>query len=643
MSESIMKTQTKQKQKPVDPKTTKIRGEKNWILNLFILLVFIVFVLFYTKGKNTPLLWKIQDLDYFSLDWTFFRDKIQHTGGLSSYLGSFLSQFFFHPWLGSIIYLLMLLLITFMTSKTFDLKKRLFPLAFLPSLALLLSMTELGYLVYILKIDGYVFNNVIGVIFTLSGLLILKKIKKSAFKIICIVLYLFIAYPLSGFYAILGGIIIFIHLLKQCFSKRDKSSLINAFVSVLSIVLVPYFYYFVVFKDLPISELLTSNLPNFRSKGLETILWLPYWLLTLTLVALSFLKRGENSKYSKLIYRVLPSILFLSFILVVSKFSFEDDNFKTEIIMQKESENDNWNEVLKLTRKQKDEPTRQILMNTNLALYKLGMLGDKSFHYKNGNKRCKSPRPIQPMHTSGKFFYYQYGLMNYCYKWSMEDMVEYGMSVSVLKYFVLSSLFNGETALAQKYNDLLKTTIFYRSWALEHQRYIDNPEEMTKESRFTNLFAITKIDDIISLDQGMLENFIRDFYVNIKGGSRDIAELSIMFNLEMKNIEGFWPRLFYWGGNIKRIPVHFQEAALLFQELEHKYDLEGAPFDKEVIDNFKNFLNVTKSNSNYPPEVVKRNIYNQFGKTYWYYYFFENLSPEAKDNNKSLHIRHEEA
>lgn len=638
-----MKTQTQQKQKPVDPKISKIKGERTWILNLFILVVFIVYVLIYTKGKNTHLLWKLQDLDFFSLDWTFFRDKIQHTGGFSSYLGSFLSQFFYHPWLGSIIYLLMLLLITFITSKSFDLKKRLFPLAFLPSLALLLTMTELGYLVYILKIDGYVFNNAIGVIFTLSGLLIFKKIKKNTYKIICIVLYLFIAYPLSGFFAILGGFIIFIHLLKQYFSKRDKSSLINATVSILTIVLVPYFYYFLVFKDLPLVELFTSNLPNFKLKGSETLLWLPFWILSLTMVAITLFKKDNPTNNSKLIYRILPSILFLSFIIIVSKFSFEDDNFKTEIMMLKESENYNWNKVLNLTRKQKDEPTRQILMNTKLALYKLGMLGDKSYHYKNGNKQCKSPRPIKPMYTSGKFFYYQYGLMNYCYKWCMEDMVEYGMSVSVLKYFVLSSLFNGETALAQKYNDVLKSTIYYRSWALEHQRFIDNPEEMEKESRFTNLLAITKIDDIIDLDQGKLEDFIRDFYANIQGGSKDIVELSIMFNLELKNIEGFWPRLFYWCGNIKGIPVHFQEAALLFQELEHKYDLEGAPFDKEVIDNFKNFLNVTKNNSNYPPEVVKRNIYNQFGNTYWYYYSFENLSPEDKNKNKSLHIRHEEA
>ena len=638
-----MKTQKQQKQKPDDPKISKIKGERTWIFNLFILVVYIVYVLIYTKGKNTHLLWKLQDLDYFSLDWNFFWDKIQHTGGFSSYLGSFFSQFFYQPWLGSIIYLLMLSLITFMTSKALDLKKRLFPLAFLPSLALLLTMTELGYLVYILKIDGYVFNSTVGVIFTLSGLLIFKKIKKITYKIICIVLYLFVAYPLSGFYAILGGFLIFVYLLKKYFSKREKSSIIIAAVSILTIILVPYFYYFFVFEDLPLSELFTSNLPDFRLKGSETLLWLPFWLLTLTLVALTLLKKGHHKNNSKLIYRILPSVLFLSFILIVSKFSYEDENFKTEIKMQKESENDNWGEVLKLSRDQKDEPTRQILMNTKLAVYKLGMLGDKSFHYKNGNKRYDSPRPIHPMHTSGKFFYYQYGLMNYCYKWCMEDMVEYGMSVSVLKYFVLSSLFNGETVLAQKYNDVLKSTIYYRSWALEHQRFIDNPEEMKKESRFSNLFALTTIDDIIDLDQGMLENFISDFFANIKGGSKEIVELSIMFNLEMKNIDKFWPRLFYWGGNIKKIPVHFQEAALLFQELEHKYDLEGAPFDKEVIDNFRNFLNVTKSNSSYPPEVVKRNIYNQFGKTYWYYYFFENLSPEAIDKNKSLHIRHEEA
>jgi hypothetical protein len=214
----------------------------------------------------------------------------------------------------------------------------------------------------------------------------------------------------------------------------------------------------------------------------------------------------------------------------------------------------------------------------------------------------------------------------------MEGMVEYGMDVSKLKYAVSSATLNGETALAQKYNDVLKSTLFHKSWAMKQQACIDHPEDLKKAPEFGNILAIIANNDVLDGDHSLLENFLRNYFANIEGGHPVLVELSVLFNLDLKNIPGFWPSLFSWVKTHEgqHIPVHFQEAALLYEHLEHKGYLEGAPFDNEVIVNFQHFLALTQQYVNYPEEAVKDMYYTQFGHTFWYYYFFVKEQPGKK-------------
>ncbi len=118
--------------------------------------VFIFFVLYMTIGQNPDFLRKIQELDLFLCNAPFFFDTIKQIGGLSTYLSTFLNQFFYYPLAGSMIFLVLLIIVSLLTSKSFQLKGTRFPLAFIPALALLLSLTELGYMIYFQKVDGYV-------------------------------------------------------------------------------------------------------------------------------------------------------------------------------------------------------------------------------------------------------------------------------------------------------------------------------------------------------------------------------------------------------------------------------------------------------------------------------------------------------
>ncbi|MDP4278517.1 MAG: DUF6057 family protein, partial [Bacteroidota bacterium] len=273
-------------------------------------------------------------------------------------------------------------------------------------------------------------------------------------------------------------------------------------------------------------------------------------------------------------------------------------------------------------KKQQDEPTRLIVMHTNLALYKLGLAGDNLFKYRDGNKAMKSPREILPMRLAGTFFYYQYGKPNYCYRWCMEDMVEYGMNASVLRYFVLSCIMNGETNLARKYNRILASTLFYKSWAKKYQYYIDHPDKVATAPEFANIISLTAYDNILDGDDSMLELYLKNSFAYMGGGTPALVEASLLFNLDMKDIPRFWPRFFLYARTHNRIPVHYQEAALLYQHLEQKVSLDNLPLDRNVVTNFNLFLDYVQKYVQYPEDQIRPFFYNQFGDTFWFYYFF---------------------
>jgi hypothetical protein len=604
------------------------------ILNWATTGVFILFALFMTLGQNQDFLRKLQELDLFLNNYSFFLDSMHQVGGLSTYLSSFLNQFFYYPVLGSILLIVLLLLVSWLTFKTFKLNNWTFSLSFIPSLLLLLSMTELGYMIYYQKVDGFVYNNILGVILALSGLWVYNSIHKQTFKVLFALLYLIIAYPLFGAFTLFGVLLMILVSVKHYFEIKKWKSLTPFIVLFPSFLLVPIVYYEYIFKQIAFSNIYTVILPNFKLNGTEFLLWLPYLFLAVFFSCLVLWKPKDQQAKPPIVLNIIPALIFISCMVVVYLFSFKDENFNMELSMQTAAENEQWDQILDLARKQKEEPTRLIVLNTNLALYKLGLAGDKMYHFKNGNKKMKSPRFILPVQIAGTMFYYQYGLTNYCNKWCMEGMVEYGLYPDVLKYFVRSSLLNGEIALAKKYNDVLLTTLFYKNWALQQQTFIDHPESIPNAPEYKKILALNAYDDVLDGDYGNMEAFLKNHFSHLREVPRELTELSVLFTLETKNIERFWPRFFRWVrfNMTSKVPVHFQEAALLYENLEHKVDLTGAPFDETVKANFRNYMSMVRQYGNYPEEALKQISYNQFGNTFWHYYFFVK-DPLSKDKD----------
>jgi hypothetical protein len=588
-----------------------------------------------TLGQNPDFLWKLQDLDLFDFNKQFLLDDLQRVGGLSMYVGSFLNQFFYYPIAGTILFTILIMLVGMLTAKVFDLKGWLYPLAFIPSLALILCMTELGYMIYFIKVDGYVFNNIIGILILLLGLFAFKKINKTIHKTLFAILFLLIGYPLCGVYSLSGGFLMLLVSIKNHLENKQHSSIVSVLSIAATLILIPIFYYRCIFEQIAFSDIYIANLPYFTFKGAEFKLWLPFFALAVFFLSIIWVKQEKDHAIQKMWIKVIPVSIFITFTALVYLFSFKDQNFNTEISMLRAADNEEWHEVLRMAGKQKEEPSRLIVMTTNLALFKLGMAGDDMYHYKNGDKEINSPRFIVPIHIAAPTFYYQYGISPYCTKWCMEGIVEYGLNNSFLKYSVLSALLSGNVALAKKYNDVLLSTLFHKSWALKHQRYIDHPETIAGSPEFKSILPLTNFNDVLNEDYYNLESFLRIHFSSMTVVPKELTELSVLFNMDIKDDKRFWPRLFRWVklNPVKKIPVHFQEAALLYADLT-KMDISGAPFDSNVIAEFKDFLTMVQKYGNYPEGTLKEMFYPQYGKTYWYYYFFVKGPQSTPEENK---------
>lgn len=91
----------------------------------------------------------------------------------------------------------------------------------------------------------------------------------------------------------------------------------------------------------------------------------------------------------------------------------------------------------------------------------------------------------------------------------MEDMMSYGMKIENLKCFVKSCLLNKDIPLAEKYNDVLKKTLFHKSWARKYQKFIENQELIHSDPEFSKILPLLAYkDDLYVEHRHKLESFL---------------------------------------------------------------------------------------------------------------------------------------
>jgi len=518
--------------------------------------------------QNDFVLLQFQEQQLFISGWEFLFQTLHQAGGLFTWLGLFLQQFLFYPALGAGILILIWMAAFFISVCAFNLRGPLSVVAVLPVVGLMCTLICTGYWIYVLKTPEYAFTPSLIYLSAMILTLLFRRMRWRLLwqSVICIVFLLYGLWWLK-----------------------------NA--------LVP--------------------------SGLRPPFYLVFFSAFL-LPLFSFAERWIDKLFKGAsVIAVIVASLFVWFYSDAN--NFRSDAYRTEMLMSSAIENGEWQKALDYADAMESngsdtKVTRQIWLMRQIALMNLGKMGTDLFKYENKTvlPRATAGAKVHLVEVGGPLIYFMNGSTHFAYRWCIENMVEHGPSVACLKLMARCSIVNGEDDLARKYLGLLSQTLFHREWA---QRQSSEDEACRMCRSFQR-----DLKNSTEGDNGLCELFLIGFYAGMNDISDPgLIELCLNYSMIQRNPKNFWRHFAnYLASNQgKEIPVHYQEAAVLFSMMEPKkvpsdVDMNSLALDPSLFTSFGTMIDDVRSNleKGEPLEGLSAKYRSQFGKTYFWYYLF---------------------
>ena len=163
-----------------------------------------------------------------------------------------------------------------------------------------------------------------------------------------------------------------------------------------------------------------------------------------------------------------------------------------------------------------------------------------------------------------------YGMVNYCYRWNMENAVSFGFSIHNLKYMLRASILNREEALAGKYVHILSKTLFYKQWAQDELYYLENPRKMREHPVYADILALRGFSNSFAADIEVMESAIHDHFMSLRPNSLPLMELKMSSIMTTRAVHLFWDAFFKYLDKNWTLPLHVQETALMVGHVEER-------------------------------------------------------------------------
>lgn len=600
-----------------------MRKHIKFITGTAVLMCFIAGMCFLLFKNERDVLFRAQELNLF-LPTRLYLDQLSiYPGGLLSWLGCWLTQHFYHPALGVTLLGILWFTISMLTCHLNRLNASWMGFSLVAPLLLLGIITQSGYWIYYQKLEGFLGMPTLGVLFALLATEVYRLIpERWGLRLLWMLVWAIAGYPLLGAYSFLGTLLM---MVPARLERRDWMLRIAAPIALgaLLIAVVPqvacqYFYTqlnpdLVYRAGMPLCNYGENDFPQYR---------LPYYLLFLSL----FL-RPLPWKLSKQWVGALVSLILVGATCwKVNDIWYRDVNFHKEIRMNNAIVKSRWEDVLKIMLEPNPiPPTRFMVMMKNLALFRLGRAGDEMFRYPEGSTIQNAPWQIRMSHVGGTLIYYHYAKENFCYRWCMENAVEFGWRVEHLVYMVKSRLITGDWEVARKYLNLLKKTKYYHEWAEHYETYLHDAKKVEADPEMNPLVQMQLNESHLDSDNTKIELFLLNAYASGHGPNPLYQEMTLLCALLVRDIPSFWPRFFEYCSlhQSEHIPIHYQEAAYLYGHLENKVDISRFPFDEKVCQSYEAFMKFNEQCGPLDMEQKKAAFKPQFGDTFYYYYFLQ--------------------
>ncbi|MCR4995034.1 MAG: DUF6057 family protein [Bacteroidales bacterium] len=606
--------------------------------------------------QESELLLRAQELNLWLPTGLYWKTLMQYPGGAASWFATYLTQFFFYPWLGVAILCGLWLMICALLAWIYRLRGPWIALTVLVPLALLACFTQTGYWVYYQKLQGHLMVPTVGVLFAtlslavqrLSDMFLPSRIARWL-RLIWMGTVCIVGYPFFGAWALgATGLLCLPQREKETGAFNIRFSVLTVILAIILIAAVPQIYYQQLFEMTKRAYVYVAAMPSLRygKDSFEQYRWAYYAIILafLILFIASLLREGSAlaGKLRPWMRLVLVLVLLCVAVFGVRATWYHDTNFQKELAMNRAIEELDWERVLTIARQPSDvKPTRQIVMYKNLALFRLGRAANEMFFYPEGAVQQNAPWRVRMTQIGGKLIYYHYGKENFCYRWCMEDGVEFGWKVETYKFMARTSILNHEWTVARKYLNLLKKTTFHRAWAEHYEKYLATPEAFDLEKleasvkaekplldeeglkEFEPIMHLMTYPDRLDGDNTLVEMYLLQTFAKGNGDDPYFQEMTLLCALIMKDINLFWPRFMRFATMHPdlHMPLHYQEAAYLYGHLENKVDISHMPFDQNVRDTYARFMKFNEQCGPMSEEQKAVAFYPQFGNTFYYFYF----------------------
>lgn len=602
---------------------TAILTKARWILPITLWVILSFF--------SYEFILKVEEKSLFIYDMFWLKDFLNKPSGILSCAGLFFTQFLHIPWLGALIWVLLLTASAELTRIVFKIPQKLSLLTYIPAAFFVAHNMSIGYMIYMISLPGYFFMPTLGYLWALLTVAVLRKPQKPVNALILFTIWGFAGYYLAGFYSLAGLIAACLDTLLSDHSK--KCSIFSIAGAAVSLLLAPIIFVGTTTYNLSNGWTIGMPEPDYGMSFLK--IQFPLILAMAFLILAPLYKFISNISGKKILLAIqITSIAVV--IAIPSSLWYRDEIFNAELGMIRTSNNLQWDKAVEIfdelqIKHDSDpswQPTRVMVLLKDLALIKTGQEGERIYGFDNGCRKQNTKYDVPMSFQIGKIIYLHYGIPGMCNRWCGEESVLFGWNYMTLKYYTMVAMVLNDTQLTDKYLDKLEKTIFYRKWAREQRVLCNNRDMIAKTAPYDLILPLMCYDDKVQSDQMGCEMFIIDHFNGpIPQNSTPFYDrVALFFAMDSKQSTLFWTRFFLYlnSNNPQKIDRFYQEAAYLFSNIDKNEWLESLPFDEKTKNTYKSFMKTASRIGMKNLKEAKAAFPAYLRHTYFFYFYYVN-------------------
>lgn len=556
-----------------------------------ILLAFIFFNFIYPYHIHYQ-----EQMQLFRFGADYFRESMAIPGGLGDWIGGFLVQFFYHAPAGSLILAMLLGLIQFLTWKNMEKGSfAAYPLSFLPAIAMFLFYCDENALV----------TAAVAMAASLTLSSTLMNIRRTGFRFATTILLMPVMYCLFGSISIIVPVVVGI---RSAMRKKEMTAILAfSAAAVLMAVLIPFTARSCC--PYPLERLIFGIHYHRYHNAIPLMVWTAVLLVPSVLLLAKVMTRDKLAAVSMALV-ILPVACLTPVFTDIEKERLFGYDFMTRM--------GQWNKILATS--DRHVPDSPIAVEcTNLALAKTGHMSSDMFSFfQNG------PAGLLPEFTRDHFspiptgtVYYHLGMINTAQTFffeAQEGIPDFQKSARLSQALARTNLLNGDYEVARKYVRALKQTLFYRKWAKETEKLLDNPGLIDQVPEYAYLRSVRIKDHDFMFSQEEMDSMLGLLYVE-----NDTNTMAMDYLLAWCLLRKDLPRFFECHKLLKKgyDARHYQEAVILYWALTHDGP-DGMPdfITDRTAKSFTRFISRLQAG------VDEASMQKEFGNTYWFYYYY---------------------